>query len=279
MRLAAQATCFRPSRGHTKIAPTPDFLFNTIHSPDLGTVMNSMNDGKFSVSCNHCGLNGICLPQSLTDSEMSQIDEQVKRGKPLHRGDKLFEMGDDFHAFYAVRSGAIKAYAIDDEGDEQVVGFFLPGEILGLDSIAAGKHVSTARALETTAVCEIPFDQVETLSQRISKLQSQMYRMLSKEIHQDHELHMLLSKKTAEERIAAFLMNLSLRYERRRLSSSRFRLPMARTDIGNYLGLAVETVSRVFTRLQGNGILQVDGKELEILDKQRLCHMAHQEEA
>ena len=105
-----------------------------------------------------------------------------------------------------------------------------------------------------------------------------MYRMLSKEIHQDHELHMLLSKKTAEERIAAFLMNLSLRYERRRLSSSRFRLPMARTDIGNYLGLAVETVSRVFTRLQGNGILQVDGKELEILDKQRLCHMAHQEE-
>ncbi len=237
-----------------------------------------MSDHKFTVNCNHCGLNAICLPQTLNEEEMNAIDEHVKRGKPLHRGDKVFEMGDEFRSFFAVRSGAIKAYSIDAEGEEQVVGFFLPGEILGLDSIAAEQYVCTAKALETTAVCEIPYSDVAALSQKISKLQSQMYRMLSKEIHADHELHMLLGNQTAEARFAAFLMTLSLRYEQRRLSSASFRLPMARTDIGNYLGLAVETVSRVFTRLQGSGILKVEGKEVEILDRHQLCTMAHQTE-
>lgn len=232
---------------------------------------------KFAVSCQHCGLNAICLPQSLTDEEMAQIDERVKRGKPLHRGDLLVEAGSPFTSLYAVRSGAIKAYSVDEDGDEQVIGFFLPGEILGLDSIDAGKHVSTAKALETSAVCEIPFNQVQSLSQSIINLQSQMYRLLSREIRHDQELQMLLSKKTAEERIGAFLMNLSLRYEQRKLSANRFRLPMARTDIGNYLGLAVETVSRVFTKLQHDGVLSVDGKELEIIDRHRLCHIAHME--
>jgi CRP/FNR family transcriptional regulator, anaerobic regulatory protein len=230
---------------------------------------------KFVVSCQQCGLNALCLPHSLTDDEMGEVDEAVKRGKPIQRGQNLFETGTAFSSIYAVRSGAIKAYNIDENGEEQVIGFFLPGELLGLDAIDSQQHPSSAKALETSAVCEIPFNQIESLSTTIHNLQSHMYRLLSREIRQDQELQMLLSKKTAEERIGAFLMNLSLRYEQRKLSAVRFRLPMARTDVGNYLGLAVETVSRVFTRLQKNGVLKVEGKEVEILDRTELCTIAH----
>ena len=208
---------------------------------------------------------------------MGLVDQAVKRSKPLRRGEMLFEAGDVFKSIYAVRSGALKSYSIDENGDEQVFGFFLPGELLGMDAIDTGTHVSSAMTLENSAVCEIPFHQVESLSHVIQNLQSHMYRLLSREIRQDQELQMLLGKKTAEERMSAFLVNLSLRYEQRKLSPFRFRLPMARADIGNYLGLAVETVSRVITRLQNNCILSVDGKEVEILDRRRLCEVAHDE--
>ncbi|MBD3646516.1 MAG: helix-turn-helix domain-containing protein, partial [Pseudomonadales bacterium] len=171
--------------------------------------------------------------------------------------------------------GAVKAYSIDQEGEEHVIGFYLPGEIFGLDAIDGQCHMSAAKALETTAICEIPYEQVETLSGRIHNLQSHMYRLLSREIREDQQIQMLLGKKTAEERIGTFLLNLSQRYHQRRLSRTRFRLPMARTDIGNYLGLAVETVSRVFTRFQKNDVLKVDGKEIEILNHGKLCQLSH----
>lgn len=230
---------------------------------------------KFVVTCRQCSLNALCFPYSLTFDEMDEVDEVVKRGKPLQRGQELFTTGQEFTSLYAVRSGAIKAYNIDENGDEQVIGFFLPGEILGLDAIDTQKHVSSAKALETTAICEITFSQVQELSLKIRNLQTHMYRILSREIREDQELQMLLGKKTAEERIGSFLMNLSLRYEQRSLSSTRFRLPMARTDIGNYLGLAVETVSRVFTRLQNSKVLRVEGKEVEILDRNYLSKIAN----
>ena len=230
---------------------------------------------NFTVSCQQCGLNELCIPRSLSDTEMDELDNNIKRGKPLQRGQHIFEEGEKFNALYAVRSGAVKAFSIDANGDEQVIGFFLPGEILGLDAIEAGQHVNSARALETTAVCEIAYNQVESLSTKIPNLQSHMYRLLSKEIREDQELQMLLGKKTAEERIGAFLLNLSRRYEIRRLSATSFRLPMSRTDIGNYLGLAVETVSRVFTRMQKNGLLHVEGKEISILNHGELCQVAH----
>lgn len=230
---------------------------------------------KFVVSCRQCQLNALCFPHSLTFDEMDEVDDVVKRGKPLQRGQELFITGDEFTSLYAVRSGSIKAYNIDENGDEQVIGFFLPGEILGLDAIDTRKHVSSAKALETTSICEIPFSQVQALSSKIQNLQNHMYRILSREIREDQELQMLLGKKTAEERIGSFLMNLSLRYKQRSLSSTRFRLPMARTDIGNYLGLAVETVSRVFTRLQNGNVLKVEGKEVEILDRSYLCKISN----
>lgn len=206
---------------------------------------------------------------------MDIVDATIKRSEPLQKNKTIFEDGDKFQSLYAVRSGAIKSFSIDDKGEEHVIGFFLPGELIGLDAIDSGIHSHAAKALETSSICEIPYEQVEYLSSKISKLQQHMFRLLSREIHDDQELQLLLSKKTADERIGAFLLNLSARYKQRQLSPTAFRLPMPRTDIANYLGLAVETVSRVLTRLQDQKILAVDGKEVEILDHQKLCHVSH----
>lgn len=230
-----------------------------------------------NVTCHACTLNVICLPQSLTPDEIDLVDAKVQRGRPVQRNKSVFEEGQKFTSLYAVRSGAVKAYSVDQEGEEQVIGFYLPGELFGLDAIHSETYVSSAKALETSAVCELPFQQVSELSSHIHNLQVHMYKTLSKEINEDQQFHRLLSKKTAEERIATFLQNLSERYQKRKLSPTNFRLPMSRTDIGNYLGLAVETVSRVFTKLQQNETLKVDGKELQILDMRKLCDIAHTE--
>lgn len=240
---------------------------------------SQLNQGKFTVSCQQCGLSELCIPNSLTFDEIDEVDSIVKRGKPLQRGEHLYHEGEPFKSLYAVRSGSMKVFSIDDEGDEQVIAFYLPGEILGMDAIDTGRHISTAKAMETSSVCEIPYDSMEDLSAEIRNLQVHMYKLLSREIRIDQELQMLLAKKTAEEKISAFLMNLSVRYEQRHLSSTRFRLPMARSDIANYLGLAVETVSRIFTRLQTAGVLKVEGKEVEILNRKYLCGISHLKES
>lgn len=232
---------------------------------------------KYTVSCQACSLNGLCMPHSLSEKDVEIFDAALKRSKPFQRNKTVFEAGDKFASLYTVRSGAVKTFSVDSEGDEHVIGFYLPGEMFGLDAINSGHHISSAKALETTAVCEIPFNRLEELSRRIPSIQSHMYRLLSHEISEDQQLQLLLGKKTAEERIGSFLLGLSLRYQQRHLSPTSFRLPMARTDIGNYLGLAVETVSRVFTRLQKNEILKVDGKEVCILDHHRLCEITQKE--
>lgn len=229
----------------------------------------------YTVSCNACGLKDLCLPYSLNTEEMGIVDSTIKRAKPLQKNQMLFESGAPFNSLFAVRSGAVKTYSIDGKGNEQVVGFYLPGELIGLDAIENKRYNNSAKALETSSLCEIPFDKISELSRTIGNLQTHMYRLLSKEIREDQELQLLIGKKTAEERISAFLFNLSQRYSARQLSATTFRLPMVRTDIANYLGLAVETTSRIFTRLQQQAILKVDGKEVEILDHHKLCQMAH----
>lgn len=232
---------------------------------------------KFTVNCRNCGLNELCLPYSLSEEEMDVVDAEVKRSRPLQKGQHLFDVGDPFTSIYAVRSGSVKICAIEPDGEEHVVGFYLPGELVGLDAIGRQNHSNAARALETSSFCEIPYSQITTLSRQIGNLQAHMYQLLSHEIREDQELQLLLSKKNAEERIASFLFNLAERYRARKLSATSFRLPMVRTDIANYLGLAVETTSRIFTRLQQQNIIKVSGKEVEVLDQSRLCQLAHGE--
>jgi CRP/FNR family transcriptional regulator, anaerobic regulatory protein len=229
----------------------------------------------YKVSCGNCRLNRICLPLALESDDIEQLDGIIQRSKPVQKGQHLYREGDEFTSVYAVRSGALKAYKTTDDGREQVTGFYLPGEILGMDGISKNMHASSARALEQAAICEIPFKSLSKLSTLMPSLQHHFFQLMSREITEDQILITLLSKNSADERVAALLVSISSRNARRKLSATHFRLPMSRVDIGNYLGLTVETVSRVLSRMQKSDILRVDNKEIEILDMQGVRSMAN----
>jgi CRP/FNR family transcriptional regulator len=175
---------------------------------------------------------------------------------------------------FAVRAGTLKAYSCTDGGEEQVNGFYLPGEIFGMDGMGKNEYLSSAVALETAAICEIPFELLSELSVHIPSLQRHFFQLMSKEIAQDQQLIALLGKKTAEQRVASLLLSISARNARRKLSATAFRLAMSRTDIGNYLGLTVETVSRIFGRFQKIGLLSSDQREIELLQPLQLRAIA-----
>ena len=234
---------------------------------------NVISLDKIKVACRDCSLSTLCLPMGLRPDDVDRLDAIVKRNRPLQRGDHLFRAGEAFRNLYVVKTGAVKTFTQTNEGDEQVVGFHLPGEVLGLDAIQDGQHGCSARALETTAICELPFDRLEDLSSNIPSLQHQMFRLLSEEISHEAEMMALLGRSTAEERVASFLISLFERFKRRGFSATDFFLSMSRQEIGSYLGLALETVSRLFTRFQDEGILKVERKHVQILDLERLNGM------
>ncbi|NQD37904.1 fumarate/nitrate reduction transcriptional regulator Fnr [Permianibacter sp. IMCC34836] len=226
------------------------------------------------ISCQQCSISQLCLPVSLAEAEVEHLDSIIKRNRPLQRGEHMFRAGDSFQSLYAIRSGSLKTYTVSPDGEEQITGFHLAGEVIGLDAVYKQSHPSFAMALETTMVCELPFEQLEELSGSIPGLRQQLLKVMSREILEDQELLLLLNKKNAEERLAAFLINLSTRYARRGRSAQRFLLPMTRGDIGNYLGLTIETVSRLFTRYQKAELIQAQGKEVSILDMKTMSEMA-----
>ncbi|MEN0035953.1 MAG: fumarate/nitrate reduction transcriptional regulator Fnr [Cellvibrio sp.] len=227
------------------------------------------------VSCGNCRLNTICLPISLHIDDIDRLNNIIQRGKPLQKGDFLYRANDHFDSVYAIRSGAVKAMTLSDNGEEQITGFYLPGEVVGMDGIADNRYTNSVIALETASVCEIPFNRMEELSLQIPNLQRHFFQLMSREITQDQQIITLLSKSSAEERIAALLLSISSRNSRRQLSANAFRLPMSRTDIGNYLGLTIETVSRIFTRLQKQDVIVVDKKEILIKNMDQLRNIAN----
>ena len=224
--------------------------------------------------CKDCSLASLCLPLSLDLEDMDALDDIVKRGRPLKKGEFLFRQGDTFTSVFAVRSGALKTFSLSDAGEEQITGFHLPSELVGLSGMDTELYPVSAQALETTSVCEIPFERLDELSVSLPQLRRQLMRVMSREIRDDQQMMLLLSKKTADERIATFLVNLSARFSARGFSANQFRLAMSRNEIGNHLGLAVETVSRVFTRFQQSKLLEAEGKEVHILDPIELCALA-----
>lgn len=237
-----------------------------------------LKGGCFSLSkearCVTCSLSSLCLPLSLNLEDIDQLDRIIKRRQPLKKGEHLFRQGDAFECVYAVRSGSLKNYIMTNEGEEQITNFHLPSELVGMDGIDCDVYPISAKALETTTVCEIPFARLEALAHDLPDLRQQILRIMSKELRDDKQMMMLLSKKNAEERVATFISNLSQRFKRRGYSQFTFRLPMSRNEIGNYLGLAVETVSRVFTRFQNAELIAVNGKEVHILDMNQLVELA-----
>ncbi|MET0377355.1 MAG: fumarate/nitrate reduction transcriptional regulator Fnr [Spongiibacteraceae bacterium] len=229
----------------------------------------------YKISCSGCRLSSICLPIALQAADIAKLDAIIQRGRPLQKGDYIYREGDTFSSVYAVRSGTLKAFSVTDSGEEQITGFYLPGEVFGLDGVSKNKHASSAVALETAAICEIPFDRVSELSARLPSLQRHFFQLMSQEIAQDQKMLAMLSKNTAEQRVAALLLSISARNARRALSATAFRLPMSRTDIGNYLGLTVETVSRIFSRLQKIGYISSDNREVTLTNPEALRDIAN----
>ena len=238
-------------------------------------IRNACSHGFIKASCSDCNLKGLCLPIAMDIPDIERLDKIIQRGRPLQAGDHLYRSGDGFKALYAVRSGSIKTYLVDEDGIEQVTGFYLPGEVLGFDGIGTHKHGCNVLALETSAVCEIPFERLEELSLQVPSLQHHMFQLMGKQIESDHQMMLTLSKKNAEGRIATLLLSLSQRYARRNLSSTAMRLPMSRMDMGNFLGLTIETVSRTLSRLHKDEVIGVEGREIIIKNRARLDELCH----
>ncbi|NKF51466.1 FNR family transcription factor [Shewanella sp. WXL01] len=230
--------------------------------------------GGCAIHCHDCSMGALCIPFTLNDSELDRLDNIIERKKPVQKGDQIFKSGDQLKALYAIRSGTIKSYTITEQGDEQITGFHLAGDVIGFDGIHDLEHQSFAQALETSMVCEIPYDTLDNLSGTMPKLRQQIMRLMSNEIMSDQEMILLLSKKNAEERLAAFIHNLATRFGSRGFSPNEFRLTMTRGDIGNYLGLTVETISRLLGRFQKAGMIEVKGKYIVIVDQQALSVLA-----
>lgn len=223
-------------------------------------------NGVQQTNCADCRLAGICLPISLELDDIDKLDGIIRRGRPIQKKEHLYHAGDMFKSVYAVRSGTVKTVKITEDGIEQITGFHLPGEIIGMDGLATNIHSNAAIALETSAICEIPFSRLEELSTKIPNLQRRFFQLMSKEIAEEQQLITMLSQNNAEERLAALLLSIAVRHQHRGLSSREFYLPMSRSDIGNYLGLTIETVSRIFTRLHKSGVIDLDKKYVKIND-------------
>jgi CRP/FNR family transcriptional regulator len=221
---------------------------------------------KFEVTCSSCNLRELCLPGTLAAEDMARAENLVYARRRVKRGEALFQSGAEFNAVYAIRSGFFKKSLVDGEGREQVTGFYMGGELIGLEGIGAGAYHGTAMALEDSEVCILPYALIEQMAREVPALQRQLHAVLSREIVRDHGVMMLLGSMRAEERLATFLINLSRRFVRRGYSASEFHLRMTREEIGSYIGLKLETVSRLFSRFQADALIEVEQKHIRILD-------------
>ena len=233
-----------------------------------------INLASIKVACKSCTLRELCLPFGLHEPDLSAVDKVVKRRHKLKKGELLYRLGDPLKSLYAIRSGALKTTSFLGDGRAQVMGFYLSGELLGMDAINTDQHPCSAEALETSEVCEIPYFALEGLAQEIPGLQHQLLRIMSREIMQDEQLLMMLGQMSAEERLASCLLSFSKRRARLGLAESDLKLSMSRRDLGDYLGLALETVSRLFSRFQDEGLISIQGRHVHLHDIERLRTIA-----
>jgi CRP/FNR family transcriptional regulator, anaerobic regulatory protein len=218
------------------------------------------------VACSSCNLRELCLPVGLSGPDLERLDTLVATRRSVARGEALFRSGDAFLSLYAVRTGFFKTSVCTEDGRDQVTGFQMAGELIGLDGISHDRHACDAIALEDSQVCVIPFGQLESLSREFTELQHQFHKIMSREIVRDHGVMLLLGSMRAEERLAAFLLNLTQRLKARGFSGSSLILRMTREEIGSYLGLKLETVSRTFSKFQDDGLLEVKQRQIRVLD-------------
>ncbi len=222
------------------------------------------------VSCGRCCLRELCAPVEVTPEQEELLHALVRQQHlNIRRGEHLYHAGMPFHSLFAIHTGSFKTYMLADNGRERVEGFYLSGDMLGMDGISGDTYTLSAMALEDTGVCVLPFQRLEEITRELP-LQRQFHRMMSREINRDKGIMMMLGQMTADERLAVFLLNLSQRYEARGFSATEFTLKMSRQDIANYLGLKAETVSRLLSRFQDDGLLTISGKSVRLADLNQL---------
>jgi CRP/FNR family transcriptional regulator, anaerobic regulatory protein len=229
------------------------------------------DDGDELHFCTTCAFSAACLERGYDKNYLQELHVLVQHVGPFREGEHIFREGDSFTAIAAVRSGTVKTYVNDSEGREQVLGFYLPGEIIGLNAISQARYPCNAVALDSVQLCRFSFPNIAALATRMPGLQQQLFRLLSLDIG---KASLLAGNFAADERMAAFLVAISRRYAARGFSATRFRLTMSRTDIGNYLRLAAETVSRVFRRFQDDGLIVVERRDIELRNPQAIEDLA-----
>lgn len=225
---------------------------------------------SLSTSCADCSMQELCLPAVVTDQDLDRLENILSKRIRIARGDPLYRAGEVFSSLFAVRLGHFKTVYSEGPATKQIIGFQMSGEILGMEGISRPRHKCSAIALEDSEVCEIPYTRLESLLSELPSLQSHFHRMMSREIDREHQVMLLLGSMSADQRVAAFLLNLSRRYEARGFSALHFVLRMTREDIGNYLGLTIESVSRVFSRFKKNDWIEGSPRDVKILDRKAL---------
>lgn len=227
-----------------------------------------------SPHCSTCMMGNVCLPAGMPERELEQIDLLVKERIRLKKGDLLYRQGEELDALFSLRTGSIKTQLEDSSGQIQITGFFLPGEVVGLDGMLESSHGSNAVAMEDSEVCVVRLEDIDEISRYAPSLQAQVRRIMSKEISRSHQVLLALGSMRSEARLAAFLINLSQRLAALGYSSTDFVMRMSREEIGNYLGLTLETVSRLFSRFARDGLIRVSQREVRILDMEALKQLA-----
>jgi CRP/FNR family transcriptional regulator len=242
----------------------------------MNVALNDINQTEISrlrVACSNCNLRELCLPVDLTPDEMTRLEELSNQKRSYATGDYLYRSGDRFKSLHAIRSGSFKTRVLHEDGREQVTGFLMAGEIIGLEAISTDVHTCEALAMEDSEVCELPYAKLAELSREIPSLQRHLYKIMSREIVRDQGIMLLLGSMRAEERLAAFLLNMSQRNAIHGMSATQLRLRMSRLEIGSYLGLKLETVSRAFSHFQDEGLIHVKARAVDILALPRLREM------
>lgn len=243
--------------------------------PAISTTGAVIDLARLRQHCQQCSLRDLCLPAGVGADDLARLDHIVLPRRPLARGDVLFHAGQALGSLFVAREGAFKTIAINENGDTQVIGFHLPGELMGLDALGSSFHICEAQALTRAEVCEVPLSQLESVAKEVPGLQRQLLRIMGQSMSRDQQHIELLGKRNAQERLAVFLHQISERYRALGRSASQFMLPMSREDIASYLGLVIETVSRTLGKMQDDGIIAVHGREIRILDAAWLNAASH----
>lgn len=218
-------------------------------------------------ACSRCSLQDLCLPVGISMDDLQTLDNLVDTIGPLHEGDHLFHQSDPFQSLYAVRSGCVKSYLDTENGEEQVLGFHLPGELVGMDAIYRGSHQCSAIALDTAMVCRLPFNELSEMTRQVPNLQKQLFRLMSRDLENSYTLS---GQHTVEERLAAFLLGFGERMQARGFSANHFVLPMSRQDIASYLRLAPETISRALGRFAEESLIEISRREIRLKNRPNL---------